>query len=113
MHSYRPFILRSSLYTFVHTPASSQVNLLKIQFPKVIEFIIILITPSTGSRKAMATRLILKMKENTQTGGWHRQGARSAVANVAADAPSEERELKGKSLNQGGKKMRDHILYFV
>lgn len=44
------------------------------------------------------------MKENTETGAWHRQAATRAVAYVAAEAPSEERELKGKSQNQGGKK---------
>lgn len=53
------------------------------------------------------------MKENTQTGGWHRQAATRAVAYVAAEAPSEEWELKGKSQNQGGKKKKNENSHFV
>lgn len=34
------------------------------------------------------------MKENTETGGWHRQAAKRAAAYVAAEAPSEEWELE-------------------
>lgn len=40
--------------------ASSQVYPVKIQFPNVIESIIILITQSVGSHIAVATRAILK-----------------------------------------------------
>lgn len=51
----------------------------KIQFPEVIEFIIILITQSYGSHIATAMSPILKFKGNRQMGGRCRRAAERAL----------------------------------